>query len=161
VRDEVPMPPLKPKATVPVPAPTARSCGCQQDGSFDLAQFIYLRGSGEFAEAIRDDYRAGNLLAKEITVMRQDGRNPGSHSVTLHEGRMTDAHACNIRNGIQSAGGQRAGPQSNVASPRPVLRGGIDTDRDEDNGRKDSHDFSVESESRGRCRVKRRTCSYS
>jgi hypothetical protein len=74
---------------------------------------------------------------------------------------MTDADTCNIRNRIQSAGGQRAGPQSDVASPRPVLRGGIDADRDEDNGRKDLHDFSVESESRGCCGVKRRTCSYS
>ena len=47
----------------------------QDNGSFDLTEFVDLRGADEFAESIVDEDGAGDFVLKEIAGVGEDGGN--------------------------------------------------------------------------------------
>ena len=79
-------------------------CVGQYDRRLDIAEFADLRHAGEFAESVAcvDCRRA--LLAENIAVMRDDGRNSGPNVITLYDRDMTDLDARDVGDRIELAG---------------------------------------------------------
>ena len=68
----------------------------QDDGRLDIAEFTHLRHTRQFAEAVAHVDGRRHLLAKDVTLVRYDGRHARAHAVTLDQGHMTHRHARHI-----------------------------------------------------------------
>ena len=86
--------------------------GSQQDGRFDVAEFLYLRGAREFSETVADEYGAGDFFAIEITGVREDGGHAGADVVSTDYGGVSDLDAGDVGDGVERAGREDADLES-------------------------------------------------
>jgi len=87
----------------------------QNDGSFDLAEFVDLRGTDEFAEGVVGEHGAGDFVLKEIAGMRADGGNAGADVVALHQSDLADEDTGDVRDGVFRAGLVEAEGKAEIA----------------------------------------------
>jgi hypothetical protein len=88
--------------------------GSQEDGRFDIAEFLYLRGAREFSETVADEYGAGDFFAIEIAGVRQNGSHAGADVVSADYGGVSDFYAGNVGDGVKRAGREDADLQAQV-----------------------------------------------
>ena len=98
----------------------------QNDRRFDGAELLHLRRSGELAEGVADKDRAGHLLTKEIPGVRKDRGHACPHGVSRHQSRVSDAHASDIRDGVERPRAAGAGLDAEVTRARTALGGDVD-----------------------------------
>jgi len=93
----------------------------QDDRGLDVPQFLYLRGTGQFAEPVAGPESGRHFLPEYIPRMRDDGSHPGTDTVSRHKRDMTNRHSFHIGNGIQRSGLHDPGPDPVI--PHPWTRG--------------------------------------
>ena len=72
----------------------------QDDGCLDVAQFVHLGHTRQFAESVAHIDGCRHLLAEDVALVRHDSGNAGAHAVTLDEGHMTHRHPRHVGDGI-------------------------------------------------------------
>lgn len=95
----------------------------EDDGRFDLAEFVDLRGADEFAESVVDEDGAGDFVLKEIAGVRKDGSDAGADVVAFGESDLADKDARDIGDGVFGAGVVRAEGETEVAGAWPRVGG--------------------------------------
>jgi hypothetical protein len=91
----------------------------EDDRGFDGSEFLDLRGPGQLAERIAHEYRARDLLLKQVAARRHNRRHSGADLFALNQSYVAHSHARDIRDGIQRSGREDPGRQTQVAGPRP------------------------------------------
>ena len=92
----------------------------QDDGSLDVAEFIHLSHTRQFAEAVAHIDGGRHLLSENVALMRHDGGNARAHAVALDERHMAHRHARHIGNGVITARLKNPGGEAPLPQ-RPVL----------------------------------------
>src|SRR5256714_1543726 len=88
---------------------------CEQDRRLDLAEFVDLRRTHELAEAVADEDGGGDFLAEEVAAVRKYRRHARANVRALNQCRVSDAHALHVCDGVESARGQHADHEADVA----------------------------------------------
>ena len=90
----------------------------EDDGCFELAEFLDLGRAGKLAEAVIDGEGGGHLVLKQVAAVRQDRGCAGADRLAFDDGRMADGHAFDIGDGVERAGFEMAGPETDIAQSR-------------------------------------------
>jgi hypothetical protein len=101
----------------------------QHDRRLDRTELVDLCRSRQLAERIADKHRPGDLVLKHVAAVRHDRGDARTHTVTLDDGRVPDAHALDVRDRIRRAGWIDARSDAHFTRPGPRLRR-----RDDDQG---------------------------
>lgn len=88
----------------------------EDDGRFDLAEFVDLGGTDELAEGVVGEDGAGNFVLKEIAGMRADGGDAGADVITFEESDLADEDAGDVGDGVVGSGRVEAEGEAEVAS---------------------------------------------
>src|SRR5688572_16728952 len=78
----------------------------EQYRRFDLAKLVHLRRPHQLPESVAHEYRTRDLFTKQIARVRQDGGHARANVITTNNGRVSDAHACNVGDRIVRASGK-------------------------------------------------------
>jgi hypothetical protein len=100
----------------------------EDDGGFDGAEFLDLRGAGEFAEGVADEYGARNFLLEEIAGMRENSCHTGAYIGAFDNRCMADANAGDVGDGVERPRVEDAGDYAQSAGAEAGFFGGSQTD---------------------------------
>src|SRR5262245_20918633 len=96
-------------------------------GSFDLAEFVDLRGADELAESVVGENGAGDFFLKKIAGMRADSSDAGADVVVFDESDLPDENAGDVGDGVFGTRVVEAEGEAEIACARAgfgLLRGG-------------------------------------
>ena len=93
----------------------------QHDRRFDLTELEHLCGSGQLAERVADEHRAGHLLLEQVAAVRQDCRDAGPDVVAFDDRRVPDLHAFDIGDRVERSRWKDARGEADFARARPLL----------------------------------------
>jgi hypothetical protein len=93
----------------------------EHDRRLDRAELVHLRRSGELAERVANEHRAGDLLLKDVAAMGNDRRDAGAHAVAVDDRRVPHAHPVDVCDRVQQTGRMDARRDAQVACPRACL----------------------------------------
>src|SRR5207247_921608 len=71
----------------------------------------------QLAEAVSDDDGRGDLVAERVPAVWQDGGDAGVDRVTSRHGRVPDAHARHVGDGVEGTRRQATDDEADVARP--------------------------------------------
>ena len=86
----------------------------EHDGRFYVAKFVDLRGTGEFAEGVAHEDRAGDFIEEQITRVREYNGDARADVETFDEGEVSNAEPGNVGDGVPTAGLEGARSESEV-----------------------------------------------
>jgi hypothetical protein len=91
--------------------------------TLNRAEFLDLGGTGQLSKSIADEDPASYLLLKDIARVGEDRGYTGTDIVPFDKRGIADSDACDVGNGVQSACGEDARGQAQIAGSRPRLIG--------------------------------------
>ena len=94
----------------------------QDDRRLDRAELVDLSRAGELAERIADEHRSRDLVSKQIAGVRKDRRHTGAYAIAADDGRVTHAHAADVRDCVERTGIEDTWPDAELTGARPVAR---------------------------------------
>src|SRR5215467_10827670 len=100
--------------------PDAQRVG-ENDGRFNLAELVYLRGSDEFSKRVVDVNGACHFVLKNVSCVRQDCRNARPDVFTFNESDLADLDASHIGDRVVGSGLVDAGMDAKLARSRAMF----------------------------------------
>ena len=95
----------------------------ERDRRFDGAELVDLGRTRELAERVADEHGAGHLVLKQVAAVWHDGRDTGANVVAGYDRGVTDLHAGHVSDGVECAGREDAGRDSEGSCGRSLRRG--------------------------------------
>ena len=94
----------------------------QHDRRLDIAQFPYLRHTGQLAETVADIHSCRAFHAEDIAFMGHDGRHAGTDIIAFNERYLPDADTRYVGDGIVGSGVKDPGFNAEIAEAAPAFR---------------------------------------